>query len=115
MLSRKPHELVNQNVKPFSDAEPYAVPEPRFPLAVSDIITARKQARLLVILLLFLLLDDSLGNTVQITLTRLGDAAATLLLVLLQNADLLESLEDLAVNATAGIDVYIISELAHVS
>ena len=44
-------------------------------------------------------------HTVQVTLSALGDTAATLLLVVLDNADLLEGLEDLAVDGTAGIDV----------
>lgn len=94
--------------KPFSDAEPYAVPEPTHisPFAVSDIINfAGRKARLLVILLLLVGLDDGLGNTVQITLAGLSDAAATLLLVLLKDTDLLKGLEDLAVNAAGGIDV----------
>jgi hypothetical protein len=37
--------------------------------------------------------------TVQITLAGLGNPAATLLLVVLQDADLLQSLEDLTVDA----------------
>lgn len=44
-------------------------------------------------------------RTVQITLAGLGDAAATLLLVNLQDADLGERLHDLAVNRAGGIDV----------
>ena len=44
-------------------------------------------------------------HTVQVTLAALGDAAATLLLVVLNDANLLEGLEDLAVDGTAGIDV----------
>lgn len=43
--------------------------------------------------------------TVKITLALLGDAAATLLLILLQNLDLLERLQDLAVDRAAGIDM----------
>jgi hypothetical protein len=82
--------------------------------------------RLLVILLLLtsLSLRDGLGNpcrrllesknithnsqgkrTVKITLALLSDAAATLLLILLNNLDLLEGLQDLAVDAAASIDV----------
>lgn len=61
---------------------------------------------LLVILLVLLVgLSGGLGNTVQITLAGLGDAAATLLLVVLDDADLLEGLEDLAVNGAGGVDV----------
>lgn len=44
-------------------------------------------------------------HTVKITLTLLGDAAATLLLILLKDLDLLERLHDLTINAAAGIDV----------
>ena len=44
-------------------------------------------------------------HTVQIPLAGLSDAAATLLLILLQNTNLLQSLHDLAVNAAASIDV----------
>ena len=43
--------------------------------------------------------------TVKITLTLLGDAAAALLLVLLEDLDLLKSLHDLAIDAAAGINV----------
>lgn len=60
---------------------------------------------LLVILILLLSLGGGLGNTVQITLAGLGDAAATLVLVLLENTNLLEGLEDLAVDGARGIDV----------
>jgi hypothetical protein len=61
---------------------------------------------LLVILLILLLgLSGGLGDTVQITLAGLRDAAATLLLVVLNDANLLEGLEDLAVNRAGGVDV----------
>jgi hypothetical protein len=50
-------------------------------------------------------LIDSLKLTVQITLSTLGDATASLLLVLLQNTNLLKSLHNLAVYASAGIDM----------
>jgi len=61
---------------------------------------------LLVVLLSFLVgLDGGLRNTIQITLSTLCNATATLLLVLLQDADLLQSLEDLAVYAAGGIDM----------
>jgi hypothetical protein len=60
---------------------------------------------LLVILILLLGLSGGLGNTVQITLTGLGDAAATLLLVLLEDTDLLKGLHDLAVDGAGGIEV----------
>ena len=62
-------------------------------------------ARLLVVLLLLLGLGRGLGDTVQITLASLGDAAAALLLVLLQDANLLERLHDLAVDGAGGVDV----------
>ncbi len=68
----------------------------------------RKRERdnsLLVILLLLLGLSSGLGNTVQITLASLGDAAAALVLVLLKDTNLLERLHDLAVDGAGGIDV----------
>ena len=58
---------------------------------------------LLVILLLGL--EGGLRNTVQITLAGLCDAAATLVLVLLKDTNLLQSLHDLAVNGARGVDV----------
>jgi hypothetical protein len=61
---------------------------------------------LLVILLVLLIgLSRGLGDTVQITLAGLSDAASTLLLVVLEDTNLLEGLEDLAVNGARGIDV----------
>jgi hypothetical protein len=60
---------------------------------------------LLVILILLIGLSGGLGDTVQITLTGLGDAAATLLLILLEDTDLLKGLHDLAVDGAGGIDV----------
>lgn len=63
-------------------------------------------APLLVILVILLVgLGGGLGDTVQVTLASLGDAAAALLLVLLEDADLLEGLEDLAVDGARGVDV----------
>lgn len=64
----------------------------------------QKTKRLLVILLL-LGLSGGLGNSVQITLASLGDAAATLLLILLEDTNLLQGLHDLAVDRAGGIDV----------
>lgn len=60
---------------------------------------------LVVILVLLVSLDGGLGNTVQITLAGLSDATTSLLLVVLEDADLLESLEDLTVDGAGGIDV----------
>jgi hypothetical protein len=60
---------------------------------------------LLVILILLLGLSGGLGNSVQITLAGLGDAAATLLLVLLEDTDLLKSLHHLSVDGAGSIDV----------
>lgn len=60
---------------------------------------------LLVILVLLISFDGGLGNTVQITLTGLGNPAAALLLILLENPNLLEGLHDLAVNGAGSIDV----------
>jgi hypothetical protein len=60
--------------------------------------------RLLVILLL-LGLEGGLGDTVQITLAGLCDAAATFVLILLEDTNLLESLHNLAVDGAGGISV----------
>jgi hypothetical protein len=60
---------------------------------------------LLVVLVLLLGLQRRLGDTVQITLAGLGNAAATLVLVLLEHADLLEGLHDLAVDGAGGVGV----------
>ena len=58
------------------------------------------------LLIVFLLLvNGGLGNTVQIPLAALGDAAATLVLVVLEDIDLLEGLEDLTVDGARGVDV----------
>jgi hypothetical protein len=59
----------------------------------------------LLVILLVLSLECCLGDTVQVTLTGLCDAAATLVLVLLEHTDLLESLHDFAVDGAGGIDV----------
>ena len=69
----------------------------------SPIPDEQRRNRLLVILLLGL--EGGLGNTVQITLARLCDAATTLVLVDLYDADLLEGLEDLAVDGAGGVNV----------
>jgi hypothetical protein len=61
--------------------------------------------RLLVILILLLGLERRLGDTVQITLASLCDAAATLVLVNLYDTDLLESLKSLAVDRAGGVSV----------
>ena len=58
------------------------------------------------LLIVFLLLvNGGLGNTVQIPLAALGDAAATLVLVVLEDIDLLEGLEDLTVDGSRGVNV----------
>lgn len=67
--------------------------------------TRHIQCLLVILLLLLLLLGGGLGDTVQITLAGLGDAAATLLLVDLNNANLGQGLQDLAVNGAGGVDV----------
>lgn len=67
---------------------------------------AQDSKHLLVVLILLLLgLDSGLGDTVQITLAGLGDTAATLVLILLKDTDLLEGLEDLAVDRAGSVDV----------
>lgn len=67
--------------------------------------------RLLVILLL-VSLNGSLSNSVQISHTALGDSSASLAravlllaVALLQDTELLEGLDDLAVDGTGGVDV----------
>jgi hypothetical protein len=60
--------------------------------------------RLLVILLL-LGLEGGLGDTVQITLAGLCDAATTFVLILLEDTNLLESLHDLAVDGAGSVSV----------
>lgn len=47
----------------------------------------------------------SIELTVQISLSALGNSSASLLLVLLKNTDLLQSLEDLSVNRSGSIYV----------
>lgn len=58
----------------------------------------------LLVILLLLSLHGGLGNTVQISLTSLRDSPSTLL-VLLNNTNLLQSLEDLSVDRPRGINV----------
>lgn len=81
-------------IVPICHPEPGTNPErpPKQTLGLSPC-----DLRLLVIRLL-LLVDGGLGDTVQVTLAALGDAAATLVLVNLEDTDLLKGLEDLAVN-----------------
>lgn len=59
----------------------------------------------LLVILLLLLVNGGLGNTVQIPLAALGDAAATLVLVVLKDTNLLEGLQDLTVDGARGVDV----------
>lgn len=68
-------------------------------------IHPRVGERLLVVLVLLLGLDGGLGDTVQVTLAGLGDAAATLVLVVLKDTNLGKRLADLAVNGAGGVDV----------
>ena len=51
------------------------------------------------------MLDSGRELTIQITLAGLGDASATLILVVLNNANLLEGLENLSVDRAGGVDV----------
>lgn len=62
-----------------------------------------RSADLLLVLLVGL--EGGHGDTVQVTLASLGNAAATLVLVLLKNTNLLKGLHDLAVNRAGGVDV----------
>ena len=57
------------------------------------------------LLVILLGLEGGLRNTVQVTLAGLCDAAATLVLVLLKDTDLLKSLHDLAVDGAGGVNV----------
>lgn len=68
--------------------------------------TRSQRGHLLVVLILLLLsLDGGLGNTVQVTLAGLGDAAATLVVVVLEDTDLGKGLADLAVDGAGGVNV----------
>jgi hypothetical protein len=62
------------------------------------------KTRLLLVRLL-ILVNGGLGNTVQIPLAALSDAAATLVLVVLKDTDLLEGLQDLTVDGARGVDM----------
>lgn len=59
----------------------------------------------LLVIFLLLLVNGGLGNTIQITLTALGDPSATLLFVNLDNANLLKGLENAAVDLAGGVNV----------
>lgn len=59
----------------------------------------------LLIILLLLLVNGGLGNSVQIPLAALGDPAATLVLVVLKHADLLERLQHPTVDRAGAVDV----------
>lgn len=59
----------------------------------------------LFVILLLLLVDGGLGDPVQIPLATLRDAAAALVLVLLEHTDLLQGLHHLAVDGPGGVDV----------
>ena len=64
-----------------------------------------QKKHLFVILILLIRLDGGLSNTVQISLSSLGDSATSLILILLEDTDLLKCLEDLTVNGSGGINV----------
>ena len=59
------------------------------------------------LLILFLLINGGLGDTVKIPLTSLGDTTTTLILIVLKDTDLLEGLEDATVDGAGGIDVVV--------
>lgn len=65
----------------------------------------RVRSKNLLLIFFLLLVDGGLGDTVQVTLTALGDPSATFVLVNLNDTDLLESLEHFAVNLAGGVDV----------
>ena len=81
---------------------------PRTQMSVGQLllstVRSRRRRSLLVILLL-LSLERGLRKTVQITLTGLCDTAATLVLVVLNDTDLLKRLHDLAVDGSGRVDV----------
>jgi len=59
-------------------------------------IEGRPSSLLVVLVVGALLLNDSRGDTVEITLTVNGDATSTTSGILLEDTDLLEGLEDLS-------------------
>lgn len=59
----------------------------------------------LLLILLLLLVHSGLSNAVQVTLAALRDPSATLLLIDLDDTNLLECLEHLAVDLARGVDV----------
>ena len=79
--------------------------------ATTRIVRCIGASNLLVILII--LLHSGHSNSVQISGTRLGDSSATLasgvviLIDLLNNTELLKSLNDLAVDGAGGIDVVV--------
>lgn len=64
-----------------------------------------KRKNLVRVLIFLFLLNRRPGNTVKIPLSTSGDSPSTVLLVMLNNTDLLEGLEDLAVDGAGGVDV----------
>ena len=73
--------------------------------AVCSAVSSLPCLQHLLVILLLLGLKGGLGDTVQITLASLGDAASTLVLVVLNDTDLLKGLEDLAVDGARGVNV----------
>jgi hypothetical protein len=65
----------------------------------------RRNANALVVLLGAGLLNDRGGDTVEVTLAVNGDAATTTGSVLLEDTDLLEGLENLALDRAGGVGV----------
>lgn len=82
----------------------HSPPQPSF-LSSRELVLGRNERRRYLLVILLLGLEGGLGNAVQITLAGLCDAAATLVLVDLYDADLGEGLEDLAVDGAGGVDV----------
>jgi len=79
--------------------------EAPYPMAEQHDMNSEDGEHLLVILLLLLSLKSGLGDTVQITLSGLGNSATSLILVTFKDADLLERLHNLTVDRAGGIDV----------
>jgi hypothetical protein len=72
-----------------------------------DSVVWKHDLLLIILLVLLVLLETGLGDSVQVTLTALGHPTASLVFVLLYNANLLESLQHFAINRAWSILVVI--------
>lgn len=80
-----------------------AIQRPIFP--ARDTTLSKPFYQNLLVILFLVSLNSGLRNTVQISLSTLGDASSSLVLILLQDTDLLKGLHDFAVDAARGINV----------